>query len=87
MPARSRGAFAAQQRDIAALAHRLHDIAQARFDTGDIPQLEVLQAELEMSRADADVEVAQQEQRVAGSKLSAMLNEPADTDWEPVPVL
>jgi cobalt-zinc-cadmium efflux system outer membrane protein len=40
-----------------------------------------------MSRADADVEVAQQEQRVAGSKLSAMLNEPADTDWEPVPGL
>ncbi len=80
-------AFAAQQRDIAALAHRLHDIAQARFDAGDIPQLEVLQAELEMSRADADVDVAQQEQRVAGSKLSAMLNEPADTDWEPVPGL
>jgi cobalt-zinc-cadmium efflux system outer membrane protein len=78
-------AFAAQQKDISALAHRLHDIAQARFDAGDIAQLEVLQAELEMSRADANVEVAQQEQRVAASKLSAMLNEPADTDWEPVP--
>jgi cobalt-zinc-cadmium efflux system outer membrane protein len=80
-------AFAAQQRDIAALTHRLHDIAQARFTAGDIPELEVLQAELEMSRADADVEVAQQEQRVAASKLSAMLNEPANADWEPTPGL
>lgn len=75
-------AMTKQQADAAALTHRLQDIAQQRFDAGDIPQLEVLQATLETSRADADLQVAQQEEKVAASKLSALLNEPADTAWD-----
>jgi cobalt-zinc-cadmium efflux system outer membrane protein len=68
--------------DALALARRLREIAQARFDTGDVPQLEVFQAELEVSRAETDLSVAQQEERVALSQLNALLNEPAETPWE-----
>jgi cobalt-zinc-cadmium efflux system outer membrane protein len=64
------------------LAERLHDIAQARFEAGDVPQLEVVQSELEVSRARADFQVAQQEEKVALSELNALLNEPAATDWQ-----
>lgn len=71
-----------QQADATALTHRLKDIAQQRFDAGDIPQLEVMQADLELARADADLEIARQEEKVASSKLSALLNESAATVWD-----
>jgi cobalt-zinc-cadmium efflux system outer membrane protein len=71
-----------QQADATALTHRIKDIAQQRFDAGDIPQLEVMQADLEVARADADLEVARQEEKVASSKLSALLNESAATVWD-----
>lgn len=64
------------------LAQRLSDIAQARFQAGDIPELEVTQASLEVARADADLQVARQEEKVALSDLNALLNEPATTDWD-----
>jgi outer membrane protein, heavy metal efflux system len=75
-------AATAQQADAVKLADRLHDIATARFDAGDIPQLEVTQSELEAARAQANRLVAQQEEKVALSDLNALLNEPATTDWD-----
>lgn len=79
--ARARGATA-QQEEALKLARRLDDIAKARFGAGDIPQLEVTQAELEAARAQANLQVAQQEEKVALSELNALLNEPAATDWD-----
>jgi cobalt-zinc-cadmium efflux system outer membrane protein len=75
-------ATTAQRSDALKLAERLHEIAQARFNAGDIPQLEVTQAELEAARARADVEVARQEEKVALSDLNALLNKPAATPWD-----
>jgi len=71
------------QRDEASkLAQRLHDIANARFQAGDIPELEVTQAGLESARAKANLQVAHQEEKVALSDLNALLNEPATLDWD-----
>jgi cobalt-zinc-cadmium efflux system outer membrane protein len=79
--AHARGATA-QQADVLKLAQRLHGIAGARFQAGDIAQLEVTQADLEAARAEADLQVAQQEEKVALSDLNALLNEPPTTDWD-----
>lgn len=64
------------------LTQRLKQIAQDRFEAGDVAQLEVIQADLEASRAQADFEVAQQRERVSMSQVNALLNEPASTAWE-----
>jgi len=72
----------AQQAGALQLAERLHEIAQARFEAGDVAQLEVIQAELEAARAQAGLQVAQQEEKVALSNLNAALNEPAETNWD-----
>src|ERR1039458_9623356 len=79
--AQSRG-VTAQQASAVKLAERLHEIASARFQAGDIPQLEVTQAELEVARARADFQVAQAEEKVSLSDLNALLNEPATTAWD-----
>ena len=75
-------AATAQQADSVRLAERLREIANARFNAGDIPQIEVTQSELETARAEANRQVAQQEQKVALSDLNALLNEPAATNWD-----
>lgn len=75
-------AVSAQKAELLSLARRLREIAQARFDAGDVPQLEVVQADLEVARADAELELARQEEEVAGSRLNALLNEPKDSHWE-----
>ena len=64
------------------LAERLEQIARDRFEAGDVPQLEVIQAGLEVSRAQADHQVAEQREKVSMSWLNALLNEPATTNWE-----
>lgn len=64
-----------------ALARRIRDAAQARFDAGDVPQLEVTQADLEVARAEADLTVQQQEEKVALTRLNALLGEPSEMDW------
>ena len=74
--------ISSQRGQASKLGERLHDIAQARFDAGDVPQLEVVQSDLEVSRAHADFQIAQQEEKVALSELNALLNEPAGTDWQ-----
>ena len=71
-----------QRAEALQLAERLREIAKARFEAGDIPQLEVTQAELETARANANMQVAQQEEKVALSDLDALLNEPATRDWD-----
>ncbi|MBI3670467.1 MAG: TolC family protein [Acidobacteria bacterium] len=77
----SRG-LSAQRAQALELARRVRDTAQARFDAGDVPQLEVFQAELEVSRAQADLAVARQREKVAFSQLNALLNEPPETMWD-----
>ena len=72
----------AAKNDALQLAQHLHDIAQARFQAGDVPQLEVIQADLEVSQSQADFQVAQQEERVAQSDLNTLLNEPPEIAWE-----
>jgi len=64
------------------LAQRLEKIARERFEAGAVPHLEVIQAGLEASRAAADLQVAQQREKVSLSQLNALLNEPAATRWE-----
>ena len=71
-----------QQTEAVSLAERLGQIAKARYETGDIPQLEVIQADLEDARARAGLDVAQQEEKVALEDLNALLDEPSDTDWD-----
>ena len=68
--------------DAVNLAKRLRDIAQQRYETGDVPQLEVFQADLVLSQAQADYQVAQQDEKVALSVLDALLNEPPATNWD-----
>jgi cobalt-zinc-cadmium efflux system outer membrane protein len=67
---------------ILTLAQRLQQIAQDRFQAGDVPQLEVIQANLEVTRAQADLKVAQQQEKTSLSLLNALLNEPPTTPWE-----
>ncbi len=64
------------------LAERLKDIALQRFDAGAVPHLEVIQAGLEVSRAQADLQVARQREKVSLSALNALLNEPPTTNWD-----
>ena len=71
-----------QKSSLLALAKRLQEIAQARFNAGDVPELEVIQTEVELARADAEVKLAKQEEAVAVSRLNALLNEPAKRQWE-----
>jgi cobalt-zinc-cadmium efflux system outer membrane protein len=72
----------AQKLEAAKLAARLKEIAQARFESGDIAQLEVTQAQLELSRANADAQVAKREEDIALSQLNVLLNAPASTSWD-----
>ena len=65
------------------LAKRLYDIAQQRFQAGDVAQLEVNQVQLEVARAEVDLRVARQQSTVSQERLSALLNEPPDTLWNP----
>lgn len=60
------------------LATRIHDVVQQRFQAGDVAELEVIQAEVELARATADYEVSQQEQKVADAQFAALLNRPLD---------
>jgi len=64
------------------LAGRLDKIAKDRFSAGDVAQLEVTQTGLELSRAEADLEVAKQREIVSLSELNALLNEPATKSWD-----
>jgi len=64
------------------VAKRLAQIAEERFKTGDVAQLEVIQTSLEVSRAEADLQVARQREKVSMSQFNALLNEPASKAWD-----
>jgi outer membrane protein, heavy metal efflux system len=56
------------------LASRIKDIVQQRFEAGDVAQLEVIQADVEVARANADYQSASLSQRSAEVQLLALLN-------------
>ncbi len=68
--------------EVVHLAERLKQIAQDRFEAGAAPQLEVIQADLQLAQARANYQVAQQRENVSLSQLNALLNEPAQTRWD-----
>ncbi|MGH9757658.1 MAG: TolC family protein, partial [Candidatus Acidiferrales bacterium] len=71
-----------EKSDIAKLASRLKEIAEARFQAGDIAQLEVTQAQLEWSRANADAQIAKRNEQIALTQLNLLLNEPSESNWD-----
>ncbi|MGH9499492.1 MAG: TolC family protein [Terriglobales bacterium] len=75
-------AVSTQKAELLGLAHRLRDIAQSRFEAGDVAQLEVVQADLEAARADAELQLARREEGVAIIRLNALLDEPAAARWD-----
>ena len=61
------------------LSQRARDTAQARFDAGDAPRLELLQAGLTLAAAENDAIAAQGTVVAARSRLNAILGQPLDT--------
>ncbi len=56
------------------LASRLLDISKERFDAGDVPKLEVLQAELALKRRENEVEQATNDLKASGIRFNLLLN-------------
>jgi outer membrane protein, heavy metal efflux system len=56
------------------LSSRIFDLVQQRFQAGDVAQLEVLQAEVELARSNADYETTAQAELAADVTLAALLN-------------
>jgi outer membrane protein, heavy metal efflux system len=65
--------------ELRGLAQRVRDTAQTRFDTGDVPRLEVLQASLALAAADNEAVMAQGMSVTARTRLNALLGQPLDT--------
>jgi cobalt-zinc-cadmium efflux system outer membrane protein len=75
------GLLAADERvrlaeSVVEIATRVRDAAQARFDAGAVPRLEVMQADLGVSRAEAEHEAARSERAAAQATLNGVLNAP-----------
>ena len=66
-------ALAASMQEVAA---RVREVAQARFDEGVAPRLEVMQAELGAARARAELALARAGRAGAQAELNALLNRP-----------
>jgi len=58
------------------LAERVKGVAQARFEEGAAPRLEVMEAELSLVRARAEVDLARSARRATQADLNALLNRP-----------
>jgi len=77
-------ALAAAQRrlagteDLLHLAERTRDTARARFESGDVPRLEVLQAELAIAQADNEVQSAAGAVTSARADLNTLLARPPE---------
>ena len=65
-----------EQRDI---SMRARDTAQARFDAGDAPRLEVMQAQLALAAAENEATGAEGIASATRSALNALLAQPLDT--------
>jgi len=65
-----------EQRD---LSMRARDTAQARFDAGSAPRLEVMQAQLALAAAENEATAAEGTSSAARAALNALLAQPLDT--------
>jgi cobalt-zinc-cadmium efflux system outer membrane protein len=70
---------AAIMRELRDLSRRVRDSAQARFESGESPRLEVLQADLAVAAAENEATAAEAVVVAATSKLNAVLGLPLDT--------
>ncbi len=61
------------------LSTRVRDTAQTRFESGDAPRLEVLQAGLSLAAAENDAAAAEGTLTAARTRLNALLGEPLET--------
>jgi cobalt-zinc-cadmium efflux system outer membrane protein len=66
-------------RELRDLSTRARDAAQARFETGDAPRLEVLQASLTLAGAENEATAAEGVVVAARARLNAVLGQPLDT--------
>jgi len=58
------------------VATRVHEVAQARFEEGAAPRLDVMGAELGLLRAKADLELVRSARVAAQAELNGLLNRP-----------
>jgi outer membrane protein, heavy metal efflux system len=65
--------------DIVGLATRAREAAQARFNAGDVPRLELVQAELALFESENEASAARGEARAATGELNVLLAQPIDT--------
>jgi cobalt-zinc-cadmium efflux system outer membrane protein len=56
------------------LSTRIRDLVQQRYEVGDVAELELLQADVELARSNADYETTAQAERAADVILAALLN-------------
>lgn len=61
------------------LSQRVQDTAQARFDAGDVPRLEVLQAGLALAASENEAAAAEGSLASARTRFNALLGQPLDT--------
>ena len=61
------------------LSQRVQDTAQARFDAGDVPRLEVLQAGLVLAASENEAAAAEGSLASARTRFNALLGQPLDT--------
>src|SRR5436190_14860471 len=61
------------------LSQRVQDAAQARFDAGDVPRLEVLQAGLALAASENEAAAAEGALQSARTRFNALLGQPLDT--------
>jgi cobalt-zinc-cadmium efflux system outer membrane protein len=66
-------------RELRDLSQRARDAAQTRFDSGDAPRLEVLQADLALATAENEATAAEGVVFAARAKLNAVLGLPLET--------
>jgi outer membrane protein TolC len=66
--------------EIEGLAQRVRDAAQARFDAGDAPRLEVLQAQLALADAENQTNAARGEVDASRVSLNALLGFPLNAE-------
>ena len=64
------------------LATRIHEIVKQRFEAGDVAELELIQAEVELERIAAEYEATTQTEKTANAELAALLNRPLDAAWD-----
>lgn len=69
---------AAVREQQAQFATRIHDAAQARFDTGDRPRLDVVQTALALAQAEVDLDAARGTATAARAGLAVLLGRPAE---------